>query len=192
MSEISGSAYSALSGRGLEAPELATELLTLLDEAGLAINDDIDRTREYLDRAQRLLSNHKRGPTKEHAAQEPGGQGQGGQGLAPWQVRRLARFVEENLHEIIRAEDLAGIARLSISHFSRAFRESFRQTPYAYVLDRRIARAKQMMAAGNEPLAQIALSCGMADQAHFSRLFRRLTGETPSQWRRRHARTGTL
>nr|WP_252192875.1 AraC family transcriptional regulator [Rhizobium sp. CSW-27] len=171
----------------MEAREFATELLTLLDEAGLSINDDIDRTRECLDQAQRLLSSHKQGATEDRAPQ-----GQGGQGLAPWQVRRIARFVEENLHQMIRTEELAGIARLSVSHFSRAFRDSFGQAPYAYVLYRRIARAKQMMRESDEPLAQIALCCGMADQAHFSRLFRRLTGETPSHWRRRHARTGAL
>ncbi|THK35807.1 AraC family transcriptional regulator [Ensifer sp. MPMI2T] len=77
--------------------------------------------------------------------------------------------------------------RLSVSHFSRAFRDSFQETPYAYVLRCRVARSKEMMATTNEPLAQIALSCGMADQAHFSRLFRRLTGESPSHWRRRHS-----
>lgn len=182
MSELASPARHSRPGADFEATEFAFELLTLLDEAGLAIDRDIDHTRECLDRAQRLL-------TKRRAAEAPKTHGQG---LAPWQVRRLSRFVEEHLHEMIRAEDLAGIARLSVSHFSRAFRESFRQTPYAYVLDRRIARAKQMMSAGNEPLAQIALSCGMADQAHFSRLFRRLTGETPSHWRRRHGRSQTV
>lgn len=180
MTEISIVFPPGPSKPGFDSRDLAAALSVLLDEAGLSIDEDIGRTRDCLVEAKRLLRHHggDTQPAKEQA----------GQGLAPWQKHRITRFVENNLHEVIRTEDLASIARLSVSHFSRAFRDSFDETPYAYVLSRRVARAKDMMASSDESLAQIALSCGMADQAHFSRLFRRLVGETPSRWRRRQMR----
>lgn len=178
MSELSSIAHQDHQEQGLEVSELAAELMTLIDEAGDSIDEDVGRTRDCLHRARRLLLRHSEAPSCAPA----------GQGLAPWQMRRILRHIEEHLQDIIRTEDLAGIARLSVSHFTRAFRDSFQETPYAYVLGRRVARAQEMMIATDQPLAQIALACGMADQAHFSRLFRRLVGESPSRWRRRHAR----
>lgn len=156
----------------------AARLLTLIDEAGLHIDRDLERARDCITLARRMLSDRS-------TAASDAKEGQG-IGLAPWQMRRVAAHVEANLQNAIRMEDLAAIARLSTSHFSRAFRDSFSQTPYAYVLSRRIARAKELMAETGEPLAQIAVSCGMSDQAHLSRLFHRLVGESPSRWRRRH------
>jgi len=107
-------------------------------------------------------------------------------GLAPWQVRRVTEYIEENLSATIRLQDLAGIARLSHSHFCRAFKESLGQPAHAYVMSRRVQRAQGLMLGTREPLSQIAALCGMADQAHFCKLFRRLVGETPTAWRRVH------
>jgi AraC-like DNA-binding protein len=106
-------------------------------------------------------------------------------GLAPWQQKRVRDLVEERMHESLSVVEMAAAARLSRSFFSRAFSASFNCSPHAYVMDRRIARAKAMMQQGDEPLAQIAVACGLSDQAHLSRLFRRHAGMTPSAWRRR-------
>lgn len=106
-------------------------------------------------------------------------------GLAPWQQKRVRDLVEERMHESLSVVEMAAAARLSRSFFSRAFSASFGCSPHAYVMDRRIARAKALMQEGDEPLAQIAVACGLSDQAHLSRLFRRHAGMTPSAWRRR-------
>jgi transcriptional regulator GlxA family with amidase domain len=79
------------------------------------------------------------------------------------------------------------LANLSRYHFSRAFRQSFEDTPHAYVMRRRIERAQGLMLTSVVPLGQIAVECGLADQAHFTKLFRRLVGESPSVWRRARA-----
>lgn len=106
-------------------------------------------------------------------------------GLAPWQQKRVRDLVEERMHESLSVVEMAAAARLSRSFFSRAFSASFGCSPHAYVMDRRIVRAKALMQEGDEPLAQIAVACGLSDQAHLSRLFRRHAGMTPSAWRRR-------
>jgi AraC family transcriptional regulator len=105
-------------------------------------------------------------------------------GLAPWQAKRVVAYIESNISLNIRVADLAGIVQLSICHFSRAFRESFGQPPFAYVTVRRIRRAQVIMLNTREPLSQVALDCGMCDQSHFTRVFRKVVGISPSLWRR--------
>ena len=63
-------------------------------------------------------------------------------GLAPWQVRRLKTHMEENLGDTIYCEDLARLVRLSVSHFMRAFKESFGCAPHAFLIRRRVERAQ--------------------------------------------------
>jgi len=110
------------------------------------------------------------------------------QALAPWQVKRLANFVTINLGAVIRNADLAAVVQLSPSHLLKAFKQSFGGTPQAYVARRRVQYAKHLMLSTEQPLAQIALACGLADQAHFCRYFRRVTGVAPAQWRRTYRR----
>jgi len=81
---------------------------------------------------------------------------------------------------------------LSPCHFSRVFRDSFGCSPLEYVTRRRMEHAQGLMLSTDAPLSQIALDCGLADQAHFSRLFRRFVGETPRSWRRARVVPGSL
>jgi AraC-like DNA-binding protein len=158
---------------------LATDVLRLLDEAGNAFDRDLTKARSFIEQARAMLTG-----TFESPPSADGG------GLAPWQVKRIEAFIENNIEESFRAEDLAAVARLSVSHFSRAFRRSFDESPHAYILSRRIGYAQHLLLSTDQPLSQVAICCGMADQAHFSRLFRKLTGETPSRWRRARKITG--
>jgi AraC-like DNA-binding protein len=108
-------------------------------------------------------------------------------GLAPWQIRKVTSHIEANLDKSIKSGDLAALLDLNPSHFSRAFRVSFGNSPLEYVIRRRMERAQGLMLSTDAPLSQIALECGLADQAHFSRLFRRIAGESPRAWRRARA-----
>ncbi len=108
-------------------------------------------------------------------------------GLAGWQIRRAVAYVEEQLESTIRVKDLAALTRLSASHFSRAFTRSFGQAPMTYVTRQRVELAQRLLLTTEESLCQIALACGMCDQAHLSRVFRRVVGDSPMAWRRRHA-----
>jgi len=108
-------------------------------------------------------------------------------GLAPWQVRRVMAHIEANLGEPIRNKDLAALARVSTFHFNVAFRNSVGHPPHEYVIQRRIERAQGLMLSTDTPLSEIAIECGFADQAHFTRQFRAVCGETPAAWRRARA-----
>ena len=105
-------------------------------------------------------------------------------GLAPWQAKRVAAYIESNICSKIGIIELAALAQLSIGHFFRAFKVSFGASPLAYVMRQRMLRAQAIMASSEAPLSRIALDCGMCDQAHFSRTFRRIIGVSPNVWRR--------
>ena len=107
-------------------------------------------------------------------------------GLAPWQKRRVQRYLAENMVHSIRMSELAGEVRLSVSHFCRAFKMSFGETSHAHLQRLRLEMAKKLMLTTGDPLSQIALDCGLADQAHLSKLFRRALHDTPNAWRRRN------
>ena len=105
-------------------------------------------------------------------------------GLAPWQIRKVTSHVEAHLDRPIRNEDLAAVVRLNASHFGRAFRNSFGEPPHEYVIRRRVEHAQGLMLSTDASLSEIALNCGLADQSHLTRLFRRFAGESPRAWRR--------
>jgi AraC-like DNA-binding protein len=107
-------------------------------------------------------------------------------GLAPWQKRKIEEYIERRLAGPVHVTEVARLVSLSPGHFSRAFKESFGDTPHAYIMRMRLARAQELMLTTPDPLSQIALACGHADQAHFTKRFRAETGETPNAWRRRH------
>jgi AraC-like DNA-binding protein len=106
--------------------------------------------------------------------------------LAPWQMRKVKEFIDSSLDTTIRLRDCASQARLSASYFSHAFKAMSGMTVCHYIRCRRIERAQQLMLLSKEPLSQIALACGFADQAHYCRVFRDVVGLSPNAWRRRN------
>ena len=112
------------------------------------------------------------------------------QALLAWQMRLVESYIEEHIDQQILVSNLSGLVDLSEAHFSRAFRLAYGVPPHAYIVRRRVELAAQLMLAGREPLSDIALRCGFHDQAHLSKQFRQLTGETPAAWRRLRRRPG--
>jgi AraC family transcriptional regulator len=104
-------------------------------------------------------------------------------GLPAWRARKVTTHVDSCLGKPIKVRELARLAGLSVGHFSRAFRRRFGITVRAYIASRRISLAKERMLKTDESLSEIALRCGLADQSHFNRMFRRIEGVTPNQWR---------
>ena len=104
--------------------------------------------------------------------------------LTAWQRRRVLDHIETRLAQPLRNRDLAALVGYSEFHFSVAFRNALGTPPHEYLIRRRIEHAQQLMLSSDLPLCQIAAECGLADQPHLSRLFRKVVGETPAAWRR--------
>ena len=107
-------------------------------------------------------------------------------GLAKWQIRRVDDYIARNLQGAVRVSDLATIAKLSTSYFSKAFTQSYGHGAREHIIRKRLERACEMMRGSTDPLSQIAAACGFADQAHLSTRFRRTFAMSPQAWRRLH------
>jgi AraC-like DNA-binding protein len=105
-------------------------------------------------------------------------------GLAAWQLRRAKELLGANLHGRVPLSDVAHECRLSVSHFSRAFRHTVGAAPHEWLLNQRIAVAKEKLRNGQLPLVEVASLCGFADQSHFTRVFTHKVGISPGAWRR--------
>jgi AraC family transcriptional regulator len=174
---------------GMPVERLHIAVAELCRALGNALRDDREAAQECIQRAVSMLQIHGAAPgaTDEFGLPRAGGTLQVGGGLAPWQIRRLTAHIVDHLDTTLRTRDLAALVRLSPFHFCRAFRDSLGDSPHGYVMRRRIERAQGLMLSTDASLAQIAADCGLADQAHFSKVFRRFAGESPSAWRRARA-----
>ena len=168
-----------------ESTEVAT-MLTLLQlqsavaEISRALNetlrDERDAAVSHLRHAEYSLKARIQTASAHAAASRPR--------LAAWQVKRVKEYVDARLETSMRNRDLAALIDLSEFHFNVAFRNSVGNSPHEYVIRRRIARAQELMLSTDKPLCDVAFECGLADQAHLSRLFRKVVGESPASWRR--------
>ena len=105
-------------------------------------------------------------------------------GLSPATLRRTRDYVDSHLEQTIDLESLAATAGLSVFHFARAFKQSEGVTPHAFILERRIAKARELLTGTSLPLAEIALAAGFADQSHLARRFRQAVGVSPGTFRK--------
>jgi AraC family transcriptional regulator len=169
-------AHSSSKAHGVESGHLAAQLTQLIGTIGHDLDDA--RAEAFINLASALISPALRPASDDVMPQFVAG------GLAPWQFRRIAAHVAAHIDQPLNVSTLAVLAKRSGAQFCRSFKVSFGQTPSAYVLQKRIDHAKRLMFQTRLPLAQIALACGFADQAHFSTRFRGLTGESPNRWRR--------
>lgn len=159
----------------------SSSVTRLLEQALTAAETDLATTRACVAQVAALL---EREQAPAVAKEQAPARRRVGAGLAPWQARRVAAHVDENLAFPITIDHLSTIAGLSSSYFCRAFKDTFGEPPHAYIMRRRVERAQSLMLQTREPLSQIALACGLSDQAHLCNLFRRLVGQSPSHWRR--------
>ena len=99
---------------------------------------------------------------------------------------RVLAYIEDHLAEAMTGADLAKVACLSVFHFTRAFAAAMDvPPPHRYVNQRRIESAKELMATGQTSLSEIAFNCRFSSQSSFTRAFKRATGITPAECRRR-------
>jgi AraC family transcriptional regulator len=104
--------------------------------------------------------------------------------LSPPKLKRVMEFIDAHLNDSIGLHDLAATAGLSANHFLRVFKLATGKTPYHFLRARRLERAQVLLADDTMPLAELALECGFANQAHFTAALSRELGISPGRYRR--------
>lgn len=158
--------------------DFPTAIPSLIDAAVATFDADRDTSRRYLQRALALLDVRRGAPGVQSARRSDRG------GLLVWQLNGVIDYIETHLTDKIASGDLADLVNLSKGQLSRAFKISVGLPPFRYIARRRLELACSMMRTTREPLSQVAVACGLCDQAYFSRLFRKVIGMSPSGWRR--------
>ncbi len=103
--------------------------------------------------------------------------------LPKWRLRRVEQYIADHFDRCISLSELANVAGLSRMHFAAQFRAATGYRPREYLLHHRTEHAKMLLATTERPLAEIALAVGFSTQAHFSTVFKRISGESPARWR---------
>lgn len=109
-------------------------------------------------------------------------------GLSSTARRRTLEVIHSRLDSRLTIDMLAREAGLSVAHFSRAFRETMGRAPHQYLLSMRLEKARRLLEAPDANLSDVAHRTGFADQAHFTRLFKRSYGITPGALVRQRVR----
>lgn len=104
-------------------------------------------------------------------------------GLPKYKLKQTIEYIEEHLGEEISLEAVAKHLNMSQYYFCHLFKQSMGISPYQYVLRQRIEKAKQLLKQRKLTITNVALECGFANQTHFTKHFRKLTGTTPRAYR---------
>jgi AraC family transcriptional regulator len=106
--------------------------------------------------------------------------------LDPQRLERVLQYIEANLDDDITVNDLAEAACFSLFHFARAFHLAMGKPPHGYLSERRLDRAKQLLAHSDASLVDISLICRFSGQANFTKAFKRAMGVSPGRYRQAH------
>lgn len=108
-------------------------------------------------------------------------------GLTRPRLERVLALIDERLTDSLPVSDLAETVHLSPFHFSRMFRVSTGRSPHEWIMLKRMARAKALLAGSRMPLPEVAKASGYRTHSHFSGMFHAVVGMTPGQYRARHS-----
>jgi AraC family transcriptional regulator len=111
-------------------------------------------------------------------------------GLGSTRLRKIKEFVHAKIEDEFTLCDMAQSVDLSTAHFSRMFQKSTGESPHHFVLHQRVDRAKEMLRAAEARVLDVAVACGFKTQQHFARVFRRMCGVSPTEYRQEFLRHG--
>ena len=100
-------------------------------------------------------------------------------------ISYVLAYIEKNFSHTLTLEMLAEKAKMSTRNFSRAFKSMHGQTPMDYILQLRISRAESLLKHSKHSITDIAYECGFLDSSYFSRTFRKRTGLSPHDYRKK-------
>jgi AraC family transcriptional regulator len=104
-------------------------------------------------------------------------------GMPKTRLKRVLEYIGANLNEDLSLVVLADVSGMNLYYFARLFTESMGVSPHRYVLEQRIQRAKQLLQVPKTTVFEAAMRTGFSDQAHFTKVFRRIVGVTPTKYR---------
>ena len=158
--------------RNPQLESISTMLLNELQQGSLSNRLYVDSLSNIL--AVNLLRQHA--TTRPHLPVYEGG-------LPSRQLRQVLDYIDTHLDQEIKLADLAQLLDISQFHFSRLFKQSLGVSPYQYLLQQRVERAKQLLKSTDRLITDIALACGFNSHSHLSKQFKQLTGTTPKAYR---------
>ena len=156
-------------------------------QAGLLLRNHVETVLEYLTRGESDLGFHK-APRRDltlvdgYAVRHRSVRAYRG-GLAPARLRRVRELVHAKIEDELSLDEMAQSVGLSTAHFSHMFRKSTGESPHRFVLRQRIDRAKAMLRTAEVRVLDVAVACGFKTQQHFARVFRRVCGASPTEYR---------
>jgi AraC family transcriptional regulator len=155
----------------------ARRVLALLEQAMGELDSEADSARPVLVRAVSLLREQLDAGAQSAVVDERAR-------LLAWQAHKVRAYIDAHVAEPLRVADLSAVVQRSEAHFSRLFKQTFGESPHAFLIRRRLKRAEECMLETDASLSDIALRCGFTDHAHFCKHFRKVTGRAPASWRR--------
>ncbi len=105
--------------------------------------------------------------------------------LPPYRLKVLDAYIAANLEEPLTLAQLAAQVEMNLYYFARLFKASTGKSPHQYVLEKRLERARQLLLETGESVIQIAFATGFKEPSHFTKVFSRHVGATPTQYRNR-------
>jgi len=155
-----------------------------LEQLALTVLDGLSGRRHVADAiidamanamAARLVSDHMQIGTSSAEARFP---------QTGTRMQRLLSHIDAAPDDELTLPQLAREANLSPDHLIRAFKRELGVTPHQYIMQRRIDRARKLLASTNMPLAELAQAAGFSDQSHLTTAFRKAVGVSPARYRR--------
>jgi AraC family transcriptional regulator len=177
MDEHLGVAMAVSNLGSTRSREWMHRVITLLEAALGQLHNQVPQAQGTLLEAASLLRQQIDPPT---AREVSDGKGR----LLAWQARKVRDYIDSHISGPVLVADLCALLQRSEAHFSRSFKRTFGESPHAFLVRRRVELAAQYMLTSDTPLSDIALRCGFSDQAHLSKHFRQVAGQTPAAWRR--------
>lgn len=99
-------------------------------------------------------------------------------------IKRAIDYLREQYNQDFSLHDLAQVANLSPYHFSRVFKHEVGKTPYEFLLDVKLERARDLLKNSRKTITEICYSCGFNNLSHFTMVFKKKMGVSPSHYRR--------
>ncbi|MEM8792327.1 MAG: AraC family transcriptional regulator [Pseudomonadota bacterium] len=155
-------------------------ILQLMRQIGQELTSDDGLSDLYLESATQLVVQH----LLRHHSTLTRPREQVGPKLTRRSLDRALEYIEANLGEDVSLTAIASAACVSPHHFLRAFKEAMGDTPHRYVVFRRVELCRELLTTTDQPISEIAYTCGFSSQAHMTTTFRRSTGTTPATYRR--------